>query len=267
MFGFLVALAVACAAAAAMVKTHACSNGWAVFYSVALLLVVQLVIGLVIRRLMKNKQDEIQNVMLKAQEKINRQITIFQRRQMSSMKDAQEQLFKMQSEAVRKVLAILDKCKSLTYWNWMLERQLNTMRVQLYFQLKEFKKVDALLPKCILMDQQTLAIKLVRLYRNEDAGLDRFYQKKCAKTKSDAAAFLASVYAWIKLKQNDVEKATQALVAARKKSDNGVLAENCAKLVNGKAKQFSNAGFGDMWYALMLEEPKMKVQRQERLYR
>ena len=33
-------------------------------------------------------------------------------------------------------------------------------------------------------------------------------------------------------------------------------------LANGKAKQFSNSGFGDMWYALYLEEPKVKPQRQ-----
>ena len=32
--------------------------------------------------------------------------------------------------------------------------------------------------------------------------------------------------------------------------------------MNGKEKQFSNAGFGDIWYALYLEEPKVKPQRQ-----
>ena len=41
-----------------------------------------------------------------------------------------------------------------------------------------------------------------------------------------------------------------------------MLLENHDKLLNGKAKQFSNAGFGDTWYALYLEEPKMKPQRQ-----
>ncbi len=267
MFGFLVALGAAVAAAWALVANHVCSQGWAVFYAIATLLIVQFVIGLIIRQKMKRKQDNIQDVMTKAQEKINRQMAIFERRPPSSMRDAQEQLLKMQNDAVRKVLSILDECKNLTYWNWMLNRQLNTMRVQLYFQLKDFKKVDALLPKCFMADQQTLAIKLVRLYRNEDPALDKFYQKKCAKTKSEALAFLASVYAWIKLKQNDVAAATQAVIAATKKSDNPVLLGNHEKLINGKAKQFSNAPFGDAWYALMLEEPKVKAQRQERLYR
>ena len=58
------------------------------------------------------------------------------------------------------------------------------------------------------------------------------------------------------------QAARAALTAAKNKSDHPVLLENHEKLVNGKAKQFSNAGFGDMWYALFLEEPKMKPQRQ-----
>ena len=265
MFGFVVALILALAGYAAMARAHV-DKVWSIVYTVILFLIVQLLVGLVIRSLMKRKQNDIQAVMTAAQEKINRQVMLFQRRPPSSMREAQEQLAKMQNDAVRKVLTILDECKTLTYWNWMLARQLNTMRVQLYFQLKDFKKVDALLPKSLVIDQQTMAIKLVRLYRNGDPSLDRFYEKKCAKTKSDALAFLASVYAWIKLKENDTVKATQALVAARKKTDNAVLLENCDRLVNGKFRQFSNAQFGDMWYALMLEEPKVKVQRQPRMY-
>ena len=35
------------------------------------------------------------------------------------------------------------------------------------------------------------------------------------------------------------------------------------KLANQKYKHFSNAGFGDLWYSLYLEEPKVKMQRQQ----
>ena len=62
--------------------------------------------------------------------------------------------------------------------------------------------------------------------------------------------------------QDDEKAALAALVEAKKESDHPVLLENYAKLANGKAKQFSNAGFGDMWYALYLEDPKVKPQRQ-----
>jgi hypothetical protein len=39
--------------------------------------------------------------------------------------------------------------------------------------------------------------------------------------------------------------------------------ENFERLANGKVKQFSNSGFGDAWYALGLEEMKVKAQRQK----
>ena len=44
--------------------------------------------------------------------------------------------------------------------------------------------------------------------------------------------------------------------------------ENCDRLVNGKYKHFNNAGLGDLWYSLYLEEPKIKPQRQvqQRMY-
>ena len=95
-----------------------------------------------------------------------------------------------------------------------------------------------------------------------DPRLDKFFASKFRRARGEAAAFVASVYAWIKLKQDDEQAARAALTAAKNKSDHPVLLENHEKLVNGKAKQFSNAGFGDMWYALFLEEPKMKPQRQ-----
>ena len=75
-------------------------------------------------------------------------------------------------------------------------------------------------------------------------------------------ALVASTYAWIKLRQEQPDKAVAALVAAKKLSDNATLIENCDRLVNGKTKHFSNAGLGDAWYSLYLEEPKIKPQRQ-----
>ena len=52
-----------------------------------------------------------------------------------------------------------------------------------------------------------------------------------------------------------------ALRSARKLSDHPVLIDNLDKLVNDRKKDFSNAGFGDQWYALGLEEFKPKAVR------
>ena len=136
------------------------------------------------------------------------------------------------------------------------------MKVQLYYQLREFGKVDELLNKALLFDTRSKLIKLVRLYKKNDPALDKFFKSKFIRLKGEDGAFAACVYAWMKVKQEKYDDAVAALVQAKKLSDNEVLLDNYDKLANQKYKHFSNAGFGDIWYALYLEEPKIKAQRQ-----
>ena len=37
--------------------------------------------------------------------------------------------------------------------------------------------------------------------------------------------------------------------------------------MNNRIAHFNNSGIGDQWYALGLEEPKVKAQRQRSMYR
>ena len=235
---------------------------WEICCALAGFFLAQLAAGLIMRGAVKRRQDKIQSIMMAAQQKINKQINLFQLRPPSGMKAAQQTLEKIQNDAVRAALVEVESFKPLYKWNIMLKRQIAAMQGQLYFQLREFKKADEFLEYAILQDPQSIAIRLVRLYRNNDARLDKFYRAKIRRVKGEQAAFLASVYAWIKLKQDDEKAALAALVEAKKESDHPVLLDNYTKLANGKAKQFSNSGFGDMWYALYLEEPKVKPQRQ-----
>ena len=218
--------------------------------------------GLILRGAVRRRQERIQEIMQTAQQRINKQINLFQIRPPSGMRAAQQMLEKLQNDAVRKALAATEDFRPLYLWNLMLKRQISAMKGQFYYQLKEFKKASACMDKALVMDAQSVAIRLALFYRDEDARLDKFFSSRSRRAKGDDAAFIASVYAWIKLKQGDEEKARDALGAAKKVSDDPVLLENHSKLMNGKAKQFSNAGFGDRWYALYLEEPKVKQQRQ-----
>ena len=236
--------------------------GWGVACGIMGFLLSQVVIGLILRGAIKNRQDRIQKILQEAQQKINKQLNLFQIRPPSSQKAAQQILEKIQLDAARKALEATDAFKPLYLWNLMLKKQIAAMRMQLYYQLREFKKVDECLKTALLIDSQSVAIGLARMYRNEDAGLDKFYAAKARRVRDEGAAFVASVYAWIKIRQGDETAAREALVAAKKKSDHPVLLDNLDKLLNGKVKQFSNAGFGDIWYALFLEEPKVKQQRQ-----
>ena len=241
---------------------HEWGPGWGIACGVMGFLLAQIVIGLILRSAIKNRQDRIQKILQDAQQKINKQLNLFQIRPPSSQKAAQQILEKIQSDAARKALEATDAFKPLYLWNLMLKKQIAAMRMQLYYQLRDFKMVDECLKSALVIDPQSVAIGLARMYRNEDAKLDKFYASKFRRTRDEGAAFVASVYAWIKLKQGDETAAREALIAAKKKSDHPVLLENLDKLLNGKAKQFSNSGFGDIWYALFLEEPKMKQQRQ-----
>lgn len=236
--------------------------GWIVCCTFAGVLITQLLAGFLLRGAVKRRQDVIQDIMMKAQQKINAQLNLFQIRPPSGVRSAQQMLEKIQNDAARKALEETEKFKSLFKWNLMLKRQIAAMQAQLCFQLKDFKRTDEYLAYAMFADQQTIAVQLVRYYRNNDKRLDSFYRARCRRMKGDAGAFLASVYGWIKLKQDDAEAALAALVEAKKNSDHPVLMENYNRLVNGKSKHYTNSGFGDIWYALYLEEPKVKPQRQ-----
>lgn len=261
MLTLLIALAVGCGLGC-WARSEAWGWGWMLVCGLGGFFLTQLAAGLLLRGAVKRRQDRIQSIMQDAQQRINRQINLFQIRPPSGMRAAQQTLEKLQNDAARAALAATEEFKPLYKWNFMLKRQIAAMQGQLCFQLKEFKRADEYLDRAILADPQSIAVRMTRMYRNEDPRLDKFYRAKSRRAKGEGGAFLASVYAWIKLRQGDEKAALAALVAARKNSDHPVLVENYARLANGKAKQFSNAGFGDMWYALYLEEPKVKAQRQ-----
>lgn len=240
---------------------------WGSVCGVAAFLLAQLVIILVLRRKLNKVQLGMQQTMQAAQVRIQRQLQMFQQRPTGSPKLMQQKLESMQNDALNETLRQTAAFEPYRRWNWMLSRQVNTMKMQLYFQLKDFETTDRLLKKCLLLDARSLAIKLVRMYKTDDAKLDKFYRKKCRRFKGEDGAFLACVYAWIKLKQDDLPKAVAALVAAKGNSDNATLLANYEHLANNRAKHFSNAAFGDTWYALYLEEPKVRPQKvQQRMY-
>ena len=236
-------------------------TGWGLATGIVFMLVGWVILGLLLRRVSMAKQLKIQQIMEDGQNKVNRQVEMFSRRPQSSMNGIRPIIEKIQRDATLRALEATDDFKSLYKWSPMLKKQIASMKVQLYFQLKDNKMVDELLPQAMMLDPQTVAVKMVRMYRTGDAGLDKFYKRVIRRFRGDTRAFIACVYAWMKLKKDDTKSALDALLNAKKLSDHQVLLDNIEHLVNGKVKHFSNAGFNEMWYALMLEEPKMKPQR------
>lgn len=265
MYAIIVATAVGVAVAA--LTSRDIGTAWGVVTGILALFVTQLVIGLVIKRRVEAVNVKVQAVMTAAQERINRRIQQFQRRPPGSPRVMQTLLEQEQDQAVREALTTLAESDRYRHWNVLLTKQLNTMRAMLYFQIRDFENTDKFLKNCLMFDARTIAIQMTRLYRrNELDALDRFFAKKRKSLKGDAAVLPFSLYAWVQLKQGNVQGALSTVTEAKKRSANPVLIENYERLANGRDKHFSNAGLGDEWYGLFLEEPKMKPQRVQARY-
>jgi hypothetical protein len=81
--------------------------------------------------------------------------------------------------------------------------------------------------------------------------------------KYNQGALLYSLMAWILLQAQQDDEAHKVLIAAAKNTENETIKRNLERVANNKAREFSNAGLGDEWYALFLEQPKVAMRRQQ----
>lgn len=244
--------------------------GWGALAGVLAVIAVQLGISLAIRRKVQQVNNKIQELMMDVRRRVELKQQQFMRRPVGSQKMMMQVLEKEQNDGIREAITACDMFEPLFKWNFILKKQSNTMKMAFYYQLREYDKVDELLPKCLLMDSQSIAMKMARMYKTKNEGLDKFFRKKCAASKGENAVLLYSLYAWILVKQDRVDDAIKLLVDARKKTDSEIINSNWEHLVNGRIKHFSNSGLGEIWYAIGLEEPKMpkvKQQHQTRGFR
>jgi hypothetical protein len=178
----------------------------------------------------------------------------------------QKTLEKDQNDAIHEALNTTHQIDRYFKWNFLLKQQITTMRMMFYYQMKDFKKVDELMPDCMFLDPRASAFKLARMYKRKAEGIDKFFAKKCKRLKGENAALLYGLYSWILVKNDEADKALKLLTDARKKIDHPTIIENREKLANGKVKQFSNSGLGELWYSLHLEEPKIKQKKIRRKF-
>lgn len=237
------------------------NRAWGVLIGIAVLLAVQLGIGLFIRRRVGKVNAAIQADMQAMQTKLQKKLSQLQSRPGASQKMLQSILEKDQTAAVHQALTMLDGLDKYNWWSPLLSRQINTMRMMFHYQIREFDAVDRLLPKCFFMAPASCAMKLARMYRKNDPGLDKFARKKLKIARGDAGALLYALYSWILVKRGEIPEAIKVLNDSRRRCDHEVLRTNWERLANNKVKNFSNSGFGEMWYMLYLEEPKIKTQR------
>ncbi|MGN0886879.1 MAG: hypothetical protein ACI4RT_07760 [Candidatus Spyradenecus sp.] len=237
--------------------------GWGLVAGVLTLVAGQVGLGWLLKRRMGALSDQVQAVMARAQAQMQAKVKRWQTRQMANPKAAEAELAKDRDAMIAEVQALLRPLERYRLWVPFLGRQLATMELQFAWQRKDFKRVDALLPRALLLDPSLACIKLARLWQREAPAeaLAKAFAKAVRRTRYDTSALLYATYAWMLVKRGAIDEAFRVLREGDERNENATLKANLGHLANNRLAHFSNAGFGEMWYALWLEEPKFHPRR------
>lgn len=237
---------------------------WSILWTILIAIAGMFIIGRVLRKRMGKVQDEIQCIMMEYQQRMQAKIQRWRTKPVSSPKAAEQELARDRDEMISAIQSILHPLEKYRLWIPLLGRQLATMELQFAWQKKDWKRVDELFPRALLMDPMLVTMRLARMWAQEasDEELASFFAKSTRRARYGTSALLYATYAWMLVRRNRIDDAHKILVEANEKNEHPVLKTNRDLLANNRLGHFSNAGFGEEWYALWLEEPKMRAQRQ-----
>ena len=269
MITLIVAIAVAGGGFAAAHFVADWGVGWSVFAGVVGFGVFQGVAGFFLQKRVKCDMELVQQILMAGQKRLQAKMQAWQFRPPSSIQAAQREIAADTKVFVKEALAQTETLRKYRLWVPMMDRQIATAQLQLSWMIKDFKTVDALMPKAICLDPTMSAIKMARLYMlgRSVEEIRKAYAKGVRRVRYNGNVLLAATMSWILVQKGDADGAFKTLTEALKKSDNETLKRNHEQLMNNRVAHFSNAGIGDQWYSLLLEEPKMHVQRQRSVYR
>lgn len=236
-------------------------GGWSIFWGVLAGGLVQGGSAWFLRGRIKRLMDGVQGTLLAGQKKLQAKVNQWQIRPPGSIKQAQIEIEREQRGFLQQALGQTDAFAPYYRWSPLLKRQVNTLKMQLHYQMKDYAAVDRLMPSCLFLDPMTACMRLARMYVRKEEGIDKVFGKQVARLRYGQGAVLYSLYAWIAVQRNDIDLAHQTLLRAAAKMENETIKRNIEHLANNRPRQFSNAGLGDEWYALGLEEPRVKTQR------
>ena len=238
------------------------SFGWILTIGIMFLVIASILINRLFGKKLKDTVDNVQKILQKSQQETQRRINRFQSKPMGSQKLMEKQIEKNIENGVLEALNLLDQTKPLQKWSLLAERQINTLKMQLFFQIKKFNEVDELMPKTLMMEPLTMAMKITRQYHLNSPDLEKTFRKGIKKFKYEKSVLLYSLFAWILIKRKDVNKALEILAEAKDKVEDEMIHKNWQHIANNKIHLFSNASLGEQWYALHLEKPgKQKVSK------
>lgn len=237
--------------------------GWSLLWGALVLVGGQLAMGWLLRRRMASVNDRVQAVLRQGQARMQAKVQRWRNKQMTNQKAAEAELAKDRDALIDEVQGILRPLGRYRLWVPLLGRQLATMELQFAWQRKDWARVDALLPRALLMDPMLSCIRLARLWQREAPTMElrKAFRKATRRARYGTTALLASAFAWMLVRRGETDEAYKVLVEADERNEHPVVKANRDALANNRLAHFSNAGFGEEWYALWLEEPKIKTRR------
>ncbi|MCL1920035.1 MAG: hypothetical protein FWG50_02990 [Kiritimatiellaeota bacterium] len=255
-FGVLVAVV--------FTATKASHWGWSILWGLLVFVAGQGLAAWLLSRRIKNDMTAVQVIMTEGQKRMQQKVHMWQMRPPGSLKQAQTEIERDQKRIVEQALAASARLERYNRWMFLMHRQIATLRIQLYWSVKDFRRVDELLPSALYVEPMMATLKIARMHmlNAPTADIEKFFRKQAAKTRYGQGALLYSLFAWILVQRNDPGEANKVLLEASKKMESDVVKSNLAALANNRLNQFTNAALGEEWYALHLEQPKVKTQRQ-----
>lgn len=234
-------------------------------------IVAMFLIGYLIRKKSKVVTEELQDILMSAQKRMNQKIQQFQNKPGGNFKLMQQQIERDQKIVIQKALDFTAAFEPLKKWNLLMGNQIATMRLQFLYQLKEFEQVDQLLAKKglfskpILTDPMPVAMKIARQFKHKDIErAEKSFKRHVKWFRGDRGTLLYALMSWIYVKEGEIEKARQLLAKAKDITASPALAHNWEQLSNDNHKKFSNVGLGDEWFGLYLEKPPAPKQQRVR---
>lgn len=265
MYSSIISAVVGVVSASLLYGLNASNMFWAIFLGALLFLLCIVGISFIFKGKISDLMMQMQKMMVDGQTKIKGRIDQISKRPIGDVKKATAEIENLQKDLLKEVLDFTSCFDQYSKWVPMLAKQINTTRMQLLFQMREFDKVDALMPKCLIMDPMSASMKMARMYVNKEPvkKIEKVFQRATLRAKYNQTVLVYSLMAWIYVKNNNADAALKTLIAADSKNEHPTIKKNRDRLANNKAREFSNAGLGDEWYALLLEQPKVQVKRQQ----
>jgi hypothetical protein len=213
--------------------------------------------------------DAVQAVLAAGQRRLQEKMQRWQLRPPGSVQAAQKEVADDTRVFVTEAIGKTECLRKYRFWVPLMGRQIATAQLQLCWMIKDFRRVDQLMPKAMFVDPTLSAIKIARMYMKGEPlpAMAKVYGKAVRRLRYNGNVLLAAAWSWIQVERGDVDGAFKTLTEALKKSDDATLKRNHEVLMNNRVAHFSNSGLGDQWYSLLLEEPKVKVQRQRSVFR